>query len=80
MQQADPRLLEVRNGLTFAECLIISASEPELVQQWERLTGNTLISSNPLNRMIDEATGYNLHVMGKFADFVYDCIFLKFSS
>ena len=34
---ADTRLLEVRNGLTFAECLIISASKPELVQQWERL-------------------------------------------
>lgn len=48
--QPDTRLLEIRNGLTFMECLI------------------------------DEATGYNLHVMGKFADFVYDCIFLKFTS
>lgn len=66
----DTRLLEVKNGVTFLQCLE-QALHSELLQQWERLTGNKLLASNRLNRMIDEATGYDQQLMKEFADFVY---------
>ena len=70
---ADTRLLEVKNGVTFLQCLEASLHS-DLLKEWERLTGNKLIASNPLDRMIDDATGYSLHTMAAFADFVYQFV------
>lgn len=69
------RLLEQRNGVSFLECLEMCIQQRDLVAQWERLSSKKLVASSPIDKMIDEATGYDQAVMGEFADFVYDCIF-----
>lgn len=73
----ESRLLEQRNGVSFLECLEASMRS-EMVGEWQRLTGKTLIATSPLDRMIDEATGYDQAVMGEFADFVYEYVFKTF--
>jgi hypothetical protein len=75
MVMADTRLLEQRNGVSFIDCLQASI-QSELVTEWERLTGKKLVAQTPLDRMIDEATGYDQAVMGEFVDFVYEFVFL----
>lgn len=74
---ADTRLLEVRNGITFLQCLE-QCIHTDLVTQWERLSGKKLVARNPLDRAIDEATGYDMAVMQEFADFCYNFVFLMF--
>ena len=76
-QTIDTRLLEQRNGVSFLECLEMSIHTP-LLTEWERLSGKKLVPPSLLDRMIDEATGYDMVVMKEFADFVYTCIFLTF--
>lgn len=73
----DTRLLEQRHGVTFVECLEASLHS-ELLPQWERLWGKKLLVTSPLDRMIDEATGYDQAIMGEFADFVYTFVFSRF--
>lgn len=75
----DTRLLEHRNGITFLECLEMCIQQADLIAQWERLSGKKLVASNPLDRMIDEATGYDQAVMGEFVDFVYNYVWVTFS-
>ena len=75
---ADTRLLEHQNGVTFLECLEMCIHS-NLVTEWQRLSGKKLVASNPLDRMIDEATGYDQAVMGEFVDFVYDYVWVTFS-
>ncbi len=70
----DQRLLELRNGVSFVECLEACINS-ELVTEWQRLSGKQLIASSAIGRMIDEATGYDMAVMGEFADFVYTYVF-----
>lgn len=72
------RLLEQRNGVTFVECLETCINTSELVNEWQRLSGKTLLPASPIARMIDEATGYDMAVMGEFADFVYTHVFSTF--
>ena len=71
------RLLEQRNGISFLECLQASM-QSDLVPEWERLSGKHLIAKSPIDRMIDEATGYDQAIMREFADFVYECVFMTF--
>lgn len=75
---SDIRLLEQRHGITFLECLQTCLHTREFVKEWERLWGKQLVSKTPLDRMIDSATGYDMAVMGEFADFVYECVFSLF--
>ena len=70
----EQRLLELRNGVSFVECLE-AAVNSELVIEWQRLNGKRLIASSAINRMVDEATGYDMAVMREFADFVYTYVF-----
>lgn len=74
----ESRLLEIRNGVPFLECLEHCLYTREFRTEWERLSGKTLLAKTPLDRMIDEATGYDQAVMKEFADFVYECVFLLF--
>lgn len=77
-QDTNARLLEERNGVTFLDCLDTCIHEHEFIAQWERLSGKKLLPASPLDRMIDEATGYNMVVMSEFADFVYEFVFSVF--
>ena len=70
----DARLLEKRNGVSFLECLEASIHS-DLLQEWERLSGKKLVATSPIDRMIDEATGYDMHVMQEFADFCYTYVY-----
>lgn len=74
-QKRDPRLLEVRNGITFVQCLEHCLHDRDFRTQWERLSGKTLLARNPFDRLIDKATGYDLAVMQAFADDVYRTVF-----
>jgi hypothetical protein len=74
----DSRLLEVRNGVSFLECLETCTHNSEFVAQWERLNGKKLVATSPIDRMIDEATGHDVAMIGEFADFVYDYVFRIF--
>jgi hypothetical protein len=76
----DSRLLEQRDGIPFIECLNMCLYNQEFVAQWERLSGKKLLAKSPIDRMIDEATGYDMAVMREFADFVYDVVFLTIST
>lgn len=74
----DNRLLEMRNGLSFLECLEFCLLQPQFVADWERLSGQKLLSKNWLHQRIDEATGYDQEMIKLFADFVYKTVFLLF--
>ena len=76
----DTRPLEHHNGITFLQCLEMCLQQRELVSEWQRLSGKKLIASSPLDRAIDEATGYDVAVMGEFVDFVYDFVWQTFGS
>jgi hypothetical protein len=72
------RFIEVRGGMTFIEVLWICLNAREFVVEWERVSGMSLFPKSPLDKMIDEATGYDKVVMSAFADFVYDYVFKLF--
>jgi hypothetical protein len=67
----------------FANLVTYCASVPELVDQFNRLTGCNLGQSakrTPLERAIDEATGYpgeSEADMAAFVAFVHDTVWLR---
>jgi hypothetical protein len=62
----------------FQRCLREAAATPELVAQFDRLYGATLVSrKSPLETMIDKATGKQEADLRAFAEFVHDCIYLR---
>ena len=62
------RLFEVRSGVSFIDCLQASANV-DLVTEFDRLNGTKIINASP------ETPGAR-EEFAKFADFVYDHIFL----
>lgn len=75
--------------MTFAECVLECASNKELVDQFNRLTGRHVFDGiynpqPPIIKTIDEATGYK-NVIEKqehedamaFIDFVVDAVWLR---
>lgn len=60
------RLFEEKQGVTFYECVLLCAGEPELVSNFNRLWG--FKDRPPLVRQVDESTGYYQET---FIDFVY---------
>lgn len=73
----DTRLLEERKGVVFVDCLVMCVHS-DLRAEWERLNGKKLVPANPIDRLVDQATGYDLDTMREFADFVYTYIFSLF--
>lgn len=74
------RLLDYRPdlGLTFTDCLMEAAKAPELLQQFCRLNNFTNpITASGINKMVDEATGYDKMVIEKFVDFVWEFIWTR---
>lgn len=64
----------------FIECLISAASNKELVNEFDRLTGFDLSLKGPaINRAVDMATGYLDAGLREFIKFVYDCVYLRCS-
>ena len=79
MTQTDP--------LTFADCLAVCINTPDLVSEFNRLSGAKLGQREPRNGIeaaIDDATGYaaerdalNQADMHTFAAFVYEAIWTR---
>lgn len=64
--------------LAFQACLHESINTPELVAQFDRLYGATLVSrASPIERAADRATGKTEADMRTFVEFVHDCIYLR---
>ena len=62
----------------FIECLSVSATNKELVKEFDRLTGfNLSMKGSPLIVAVDEATGYLDEGLREFVKFVYECVYLK---
>jgi hypothetical protein len=57
--------------MTFEECVLYCAKQPELVREFDRLSGTSLGKPRSgLDAMIDEATGKQDDDMAKFVAFV----------
>jgi hypothetical protein len=62
----------------FMACLHGAIGEPELVRQFDRLYGATLVSrKNWLETAIDKATGKQDDDMRAFIEFVHNCIYMR---
>lgn len=71
--------LAVRDdGLSFAACLDQALGCEELLIQFDRLYGATLVSRTaPIERMADEATGKQADDIRAFLRFVWNDVFLR---
>lgn len=57
----------------FIDCLYMAISSPFFVREYDRLTGShleSLAKRTPIEELVDEATGYAMEEMTKFATFV----------
>lgn len=74
--------IKARHDEDFKNMVVYCAGIPELVKEFNRLTGCHLGQSesrSPLNALIDKATGYSGETeddMGKFCAFVRDAVYL----
>jgi hypothetical protein len=63
-------------SLSFADCVIEAAGSDEYVANWMRLRG-VHAPRAPIDRMIDEQTGYSESVARMFLDDVHDLIYSR---
>lgn len=63
---------------TMLECFVAAANEPELVSEFDRLTGHNLSrDGSPLELAIDDASGRTDAAVSDFIKFVDDCIYQR---
>lgn len=62
--------------LTFEKTVEECLKCPDFVKQYRRLRGARLGLGSPLEKMIDEATGFSKHEWNEFFDFVRDYVFM----
>jgi hypothetical protein len=63
---------------TILECLVAAANSPNLVSEFDRLTGNNLSrKGSPLDLAIDDASGRTDTGISDFIRFVDDCIYQR---
>lgn len=64
--------------MTFKECVMYCAGNKTLVSEFDRLRGTNLsLLGNPIELMVDEATGKLNDELELFCDFVYECIWTR---
>ena len=62
----------------FIECLSVSATNKELVKEFDRLTGFNLALKGPsINIAVDSSTGFLDEGLREFVKFVYECVYLR---
>ncbi|HHX4059581.1 TPA: hypothetical protein ACU967_006141 [Burkholderia contaminans] len=67
----------------FSRCLMEAAGTPELVAEFDRLSGCNLSAvgkGSPLQRAIDSATGRFDGDIRRFAEFVHDAVYSRLPS
>lgn len=62
--------------MTFQTCVEECLKAPEFIQQYKRLTGASLGSGKPIERMIDESTGLMEKEYFDLFNFIRDYIYL----
>lgn len=65
--------------MTFEDCLAECVSTPELIKEWNRLTGNHLFDDRaPLTTMIDSACKYDpdAEPLKEFAKFCFEYVWM----
>lgn len=62
--------------VTLAEVILRAAGDPTFVREWARLTGNRL-PGNPVEQLIDGATGHDGELARRFAAFVYETVWCR---
>lgn len=65
--------------MSFEDVCAKCIGSPELVKEWNRLTGNHLGERRtPIDRMIDEVCGHDpdVEAIPAFVRFVYECIWV----
>lgn len=64
----------------FMKCIEEASSTPELIQAFDNLTGckiGALAQRTPIERMVDEVTGFRDDQMRQFVEFVHGSIYLR---
>jgi hypothetical protein len=62
----------------FMRCLYTAAEEPELIAEFDRLSGTNLARcGTPLDLMVDDATGRTDDAMAQFVHFVWEAIYSR---
>ena len=68
----------VSDRVTFRQCMAESMTCPELVAEFDRLTGSNLsLKGSPINLMIDDATGRIAGNFAAFMGFVMEFVYLR---
>lgn len=61
--------------VTLQECVDACIKDDSFVKEYIRLTGNNILSlvehKHPINKMIDDSSGYTKDQLEKFVEFVY---------
>lgn len=61
---------------TLEETIKLCIQTPELIKEYERLLDKKFVPSSPIEKMIDEATGYDKKLAHDFFNFVRDYIWM----
>lgn len=75
------KLVTVRHGLMFAECLECCVAEPELMANYDALRGTNLSrKGSTIDLAIDRAVGRADAEIEGFIEFCWEYIFLRFGN
>jgi hypothetical protein len=66
--------------ISLQECVDYCVKSDDFVKEYIRLTGNNILSlvkpTSPINKLIDDSSGYTKDQLQKFVNFVYTTIYL----
>lgn len=66
----------MKESVEFIQCVAACAANAEFVANWSRLRG-IRFGANPLERMIDEASGFNSEIARQFIADVHDLVWSR---
>lgn len=64
----------------FMKCMDEACRTPEMIEAFDRLTGykiGSLAQRAPIERLVDDVTGFRNDQMRQFVEFVHDSIYLR---
>lgn len=75
------RLLAVRHGVSFSDCLAQCAASQELIVQYDRIRGTNLQRrGTALDLSVDDACGRMDSEIKDFIEFCWEFVFFRFAS
>jgi len=61
---------------TLEETIKMCLENQEFMKEYERLLGQKLVAGSPIEKMIDEATGYDKKLTNDFFNFIREYIWM----